>query len=1171
MPQFEFHVSRRARDAYGFDESLFALDGNVVLADFYAARVFALKLNARRPANQTVRAGQINALGLIDELQHAVARAYREHRNPKVMAEALDWLAIRIGPAAVETALRRFVDEFPPVAVYKNALTVDEYLAGETKGLAHRQAALEEMLMLWLANLNPAFAPFRELFDDAPLAAETAYPKIMAGLREVFAAQPLFGPDNQNLIDLLRAPALAAPDSLAAQLVFIRSKWGAVLGDLVLRVLGGLDFIREEERAIFYGHGPAQSPALGPGAQAASLALFGPAGEGGVSTSASGSALDPEPERFSVDLHWMPNLVLIAKNSYVWLDQLSKKCKRPITRLNEIPDEELDALQRAGITGLWLIGLWERSRASRRIKQMMGNPEAEASAYSLYDYAIAEDLGGEAALQDLKARAIRRGIRLASDMVPNHMGIDSRWVIEHPDWFLSLDRPPFPAYAYNGPDLSGDDRVGIQIEDRYYDRADAAVVFKRTDRWTGDARYIYHGNDGTSFPWNDTAQLDYLKAEAREAVIRTILHVARSFPVIRFDAAMTLAKRHFQRLWFPEPGTGGAIPSRAEHGLTKEQFDAAMPQEFWREVVDRVAAEAPDTLLLAEAFWLMEGYFVRTLGMHRVYNSAFMNMLRDEDNAMYRLVMKNTLEFDPEVLKRYVNFMSNPDEKTAIEQFSDGDKYFGVCTLLATLPGLPMVGHGQIEGFTEKYGMEYRRAYYDESPKPWLVERHERQIFPLFHLRRLFAGVENFLLYDPFLPDGGVDENVIAYSNGDGDSRALVVYHNKYAETRVWLRTSAAYAVKNGANGPNDEKKTLVQKELRDGLRLPDDPAAWVVFKDHTSNLEFIRHGRELCDKGLYLELKAYECHVFTDFRAVRDDAGLYAKLAAHLQGGGVPNIEEAALDLQAEPVRRPFRELVNAGFFKWLMDQRITEPGTALDPEVGKQVEEKARAVARGILAFRGEKAGKKANAFVSKIGASVRRDFEAVLQLPVIDSRFPRSDSKDYEEAVGYLKSGLTGVDGRLNWAWLFCWAVVRSIRISEIWRLDPIIAGAAREMGVDGQAAAWTVIALKALISCQDWHKLGGTPEEIASLMIKYIQDVENARRALYVNEYRGITYFNKEAFERLLWSLLAMTITAISIDKKTASHNVPGAVISAFKTIRIIQDAESRSGYELDKLI
>ena len=141
-----------------------------------------------------------------------------------------------------------------------------------------------------------------------------------------------------------------------------------------------------------------------------------------------------------------------------------------------------------------------------------------------------------------------------------------------------------------------------------------------------------------------------------------------------------------------------------------------MPHEFWREVVDRVAAEVPGTLLLAEAFWLMEGYFVRTLGMHRVYNSAFMVMLRDEDNANYRSVLKNTMEFDPDIMKRYVNFMSNPDERTAIDQFGNGDKYFGVAAMMATLPGLPMFGHGQVEGFTEKYGMEYRRPSYDETP-----------------------------------------------------------------------------------------------------------------------------------------------------------------------------------------------------------------------------------------------------------------------------------------------------------------------------------------------------------------------------------------------------------------------------------------------------------------------
>ena len=213
------------------------------------------------------------------------------------------------------------------------------------------------------------------------------------------------------------------------------------------------------------------------------------------------------------------------------------------------------------MNSLWLIGVWERSRASKTIKQLCGNTDAVASAYSLFDYKIAEDLGGEAAYINLRDRAYHRGIRLASDMVPNHMGIDSPWVVEHPEWFISRQQSPYPAYKFDGPDLSNDGRVEIKIDDHYYEQTDAAVVFRRRDKHTGDTRYVYHGNDGTSFPWNDTAQLDYLNPAVREQVIQTILHVARLFPVIRFDAAMTLAKRHFHRLWFPGPGASGSIPS----------------------------------------------------------------------------------------------------------------------------------------------------------------------------------------------------------------------------------------------------------------------------------------------------------------------------------------------------------------------------------------------------------------------------------------------------------------------------------------------------------------------------------------------------------------------------------------------------------------------------------
>ena len=198
--------------------------------------------------------------------------------------------------------------------------------------------------------------------------------------------------------------------------------------------------------------------------------------------------------------------------------------------------------------------------------------------------------------------------------------------------------------------------------------------------------------------------------------------------------------------------------------------------------------------------------------MHRVYNSAFMNMLRDERNADYRLVIRNTLEFDPAILGRFVNFMSNPDERTAVDQFGTGDKYFGVAALMATLPGLPMFGHGQIEGFTEKYGMEYRRAKLDEPIDEGLLAHHERTIFPLLHRRASFAGSDGFRLYDVVAEDGAVNEDVFAYSNvGPGGERSLVVYHNRYAEARGTIRESVGF----NAREPDGERR--MRREIAGG------------------------------------------------------------------------------------------------------------------------------------------------------------------------------------------------------------------------------------------------------------------------------------------------------------------------------------------------------------------
>ena len=853
-------ITKTARNIYHFSADFFRPDGGITFADYASARKFASEMSAHRP--QPVPASDIYAMQLIDE---ALRELVRRYAPSTVMNTAVSVAEGQVGTESIDVTQEKFVSEFPPERVYRGRLKAREYLeqVRATLGRRARAATVEELVFVFMHNSNPAVAPLLDLVDDEPLEP-TAYRNLMAALDVFFARLAKDNPEMQgtseSLFEILRAPAKASPHSLQGQLQFILDKWGHLLGEkFVARIARGMDFLREEvirQR----GHGD-----------------FKP--DVPLQTFAGGEY--HEYERFSPDRDWMPRLVLLAKNSYVWLEQLSRKYGRWIKTLDQIPDEQLDLLRDRGFTGLWLIGLWERSPASQKIKQRMGDSEAVASAYSLHSYDIAEDLGGWSALENLRTRAWQRGIRLSADMVPNHMGIDSNWVIEHPHWFLSLPYPPYPSYTFDSEDLSDDPRAGIVIEDHYYDRSDAAVVFKRYDRASGETRYIYHGNDGTSFPWNDTAQLDFSKGEVREAVIQTILHVARNFPVIRFDAAMTLAKKHIQRLWFPEPGSGGAIPSRAEHGMTRAEFDAAMPQEFWREVVDRVAAEVPDTLLLAEAFWLLEGYFVRTLGMHRVYNSAFMHMLRDEDNQKYRMAIKNTLEFDPQILKRYVNFMNNPDEKTAIEQYGNGDKYFGVATVLSTLPGLPMFGHGQVEGFREKYGMEFRKPKWDEQPDEGLIRGHDWKIFPILHRRYLFAEVEQFYLYDLFTADGNVDENVFAYSNVFQSERGLILYHNRFADTRGWIKTSAAYLDKGAGE--------LRQKSLADGLRLPHE--GYAIFRDYVTHLEYIRPCRELWQNGLYVELHAYQHHAFMDWRFV--DGEKWRAVHDALGGAGVASIQE--------------------------------------------------------------------------------------------------------------------------------------------------------------------------------------------------------------------------------------------------------------------------------------
>jgi hypothetical protein len=842
MPHF--HISSTAAVTYKMVSFLEPDNGRLPVNSFNASHAITDHLQAQFDPfkkMQMIKPWLINGHAVIHTLYHLLFKKLYENEQDEMWQSLTEALSTSLPEGEVKKTLKIF----------------DSYFLYE-KAQPQNISSYEEMLFLWVSNQNPALQLIDMLISDHVLLEDGAYPDIIEEMKALFTKLGPVSNSDMDFVNFLLEPIRQTPNDLLAQMEYIRKHWADMLGDDLLLLLNSMDFIREQEKAWFTGGHQVEIPDY--------------------------SSMAEEVENFTEDKNWMPRLVLIAKNIYVWLYQLSRTYQREINRLDQIPDEVLQQLANRGISGLWLIGVWERSKASADIKQKCGNPEALASAYSLEDYQIAYDLGGEQAYYNLKDRAAHFGIRMGTDMVPNHMGLDSSWVKNHPDWFVSLDQPPYPSYSFNGPNLSQDPAYTIQIEDHYYDRTDAAVVYRYHNHHTGMVKYIYHGNDGTSMPWNDTAQLNYLDPNVREAVIQTILHVSRLSPIIRFDAAMILTKRHYQRLWYPAPGHGGDIPSRAGRGVTDEEFHRQMPIEFWREVVDRIAQENPDTLLLAEAFWLMESYFVRTLGMHRVYNSAFMHLLRDENNIDFLKLIRNTLEYNPEILKRYVNFMNNPDEETAAQQFGKDDKYFGVCTMLATFPGLPMIGHGQIEGFSEKYGMEYRRAYRDEQPDQYFIERHEREIFPLLRRRQQFSEVVNFRMYD-FVTNHGVNENVYAYSNHVNGQRSLVFYHNKFEDTSGWIKQSWDISGQS--------------QSVAEALQLPKDENAFVIFRDHIANLWYIRKSHAIHEQGLFAALGAFKYQVFVDFQIItNDESGFYQRLHDHLNGSGTYSIEEHAVDL---------------------------------------------------------------------------------------------------------------------------------------------------------------------------------------------------------------------------------------------------------------------------------
>ncbi|MBX7057889.1 MAG: hypothetical protein K1X75_07465 [Leptospirales bacterium] len=344
---------------------------------------------------------------------------------------------------------------------------------------------------------------------------------------------------------------------------------------------------------------------------------------------------------------------LFQLNTRVRLRALSQQLGRPAT-LNDIPDQELEALAEAGFDWLWLLSVWQTGSVSREVSRRrlewrkefqetlpdLSEEDICGSGFAISDYSVHQALGGAEALLRLRARLRRFGLRLMLDFVPNHMALDHRWSWEHPDFFVSGDATLLAQQPQN------------------YIRLDSS----------GAGPVFAYGRDPYFDGWPDTLQLDYFNPSLQQAMREVLLSIAELCDGLRCDMAMLVEPEVFQRTW-----RKNAPP-------------------FWSDAIGGVRQRHPDFKFMAEVYWDME-WQLQQHGFDYTYDKRLYDRLLQRQARPVREHLYADLAFQ----NRSARFMENHDEPRAATAFP-AEIWRAAAILSYCSPGLRFFHAGQMEG-----------------------------------------------------------------------------------------------------------------------------------------------------------------------------------------------------------------------------------------------------------------------------------------------------------------------------------------------------------------------------------------------------------------------------------------------------------------------------------------
>jgi glycosidase len=359
------------------------------------------------------------------------------------------------------------------------------------------------------------------------------------------------------------------------------------------------------------------------------------------------------------------------------------------------------------------------------------------------------------------------------------------------------------------PNHTGLDHSWVEDHPEYYiggtdqDLARAPQNYTRVVRKGGDC-VLAHGRDPYFPGWPDTLQLNYGIPATQEAMIGALVKIAGQCDGVRCDMAMLVLPEVFEKTW----------------GIRAEPF--------WPKALPRVRQLAPDFCFMAEVYCDME-WTMQQQGFDYAYDKRLYDRLRAQDARAVRAHLVAGLDYQDKLAR----FLENHDEPRAAATFAP-KVHVAAAVITFLAPGLRFFHQGQLEGRKKRISPHLCRAPIEAVDQE--LEQFYRRLLAVLRLPAVRGGQWQLLECAPAWEGNGTCASFLAFAwQGLRGKRLLAAVNFAPNQGQCYVRLPFA---------------ELAGSKWR--------------FEDQMGSVAYERAGSDLHVRGMYLDVPAWQAHVFT-------------------------------------------------------------------------------------------------------------------------------------------------------------------------------------------------------------------------------------------------------------------------------------------------------------------